>query len=115
MPPKFPGTARVPCRLGGVKIPSLRSPRIQLRHVSRSSGVGPQASSAEIFCGASGGGAAGKGCGEFASATGIGDESAEQAYLALRRWMQIRGYRLAGPKREIYLQNMLEIQFPLNS
>jgi DNA-binding transcriptional MerR regulator len=47
--------------------------------------------------------------------SGIGDESAEQAYLAVRRWMQIRGYRLAGPKREIYLQNMLEIQFPLNS
>jgi effector-binding domain-containing protein len=43
------------------------------------------------------------------------DESAEQAYLAVRRWMQIRGYRLAGPKREIYLQNMLEIQFPLDS
>jgi len=47
--------------------------------------------------------------------SGMGDESAEQAYLAVRRWMQIRGYRLAGPKREIYLQNMLEIQFPLSS
>jgi len=47
--------------------------------------------------------------------SGIGDESAEQAYVAVRRWMQIRGYRLAGPKREIYLQNMLEIQFPLAS
>ena len=47
--------------------------------------------------------------------SGIGDESAEQAYLAVRRWIQVRGYRLAGPKREIYLQNMLEIQFPLNS
>jgi len=47
--------------------------------------------------------------------SGIGDESAEQAYAAVRRWMQIRGYRLAGPKREIYLQNMLEIQFPLDS
>lgn len=46
--------------------------------------------------------------------SGIGDESAEQAYVAVRRWMQIRGYRLAGPKREIYLQNMLEIQFPLD-
>jgi effector-binding domain-containing protein len=45
--------------------------------------------------------------------SGIGDESAEQAYVAVRRWMQIRGYRLAGPKREIYLQNMLDIQFPL--
>ena len=47
--------------------------------------------------------------------SGITDESAEQAYIAVRRWMQIRGYWLAGPKREIYLQNMLEIQFPLAS
>lgn len=47
--------------------------------------------------------------------SGIGDESAERAYVAVRRWMRIRGYRLAGPKREIYLQNMLEIQFPLDS
>lgn len=47
--------------------------------------------------------------------SGNSDESAEQAYAAVRRWMQIRGYRLAGPKREIYLQNMLEIQFPLAS
>jgi len=47
--------------------------------------------------------------------SGIGDESAERAYIAVRRWMQIRGYRLAGPKREIYLHNMLEIQFPLTS
>jgi DNA-binding transcriptional MerR regulator len=46
--------------------------------------------------------------------SGTADESAEQAYLAVRRWMQIRGYRLAGPKREIYLPNMLEIQFPLD-
>lgn len=47
--------------------------------------------------------------------SGMGDESAEHAYLAVRRWMQSRGYRLAGAKREIYLQNMLEIQFPLAS
>ena len=47
--------------------------------------------------------------------SGIGDESGERAYGAVRRWMQIRGYRLAGPKREIYLQNMLEVQFPLVS
>ena len=45
--------------------------------------------------------------------SGTADESAEQAYVAIRKWMQLRGYRLAGPKREIYLQNMLEIQFPL--
>lgn len=45
--------------------------------------------------------------------SGIGDESANQAYSAVRRWMQVRGYRLAGAKREIYLQNLLEIQFPV--
>jgi len=45
----------------------------------------------------------------------ICDENAEQAYVAVRRWIQNRGYRLAGPKREIYLENMLEIQFPLAS
>jgi effector-binding domain-containing protein len=44
---------------------------------------------------------------------GLDDESAEQAYAAIRRWMNIRGYRLAGPKRELYLGQMLEIQFPL--
>ena len=45
----------------------------------------------------------------------ICDENAEQAFVAVRRWIENRGYRLAGPKREIYLQNMLEIQFPLAS
>lgn len=45
----------------------------------------------------------------------MGDESAEQAYAAVRGWMRLRGYRLGGPKREIYLQSMLEIQFPLAS
>lgn len=44
---------------------------------------------------------------------GLDDESAEQAYAAIRRWMNVRGYRLAGPKRELYLGQMLEIQFPL--
>jgi DNA-binding transcriptional MerR regulator len=38
---------------------------------------------------------------------------AEQAYAAIRRWMSVRGYRAAGPKRELYLGQMLEIQFPL--
>ena len=45
--------------------------------------------------------------------SGPDDESAEQAYRAIRRWMNVRGYRLAGPKRELYLGEMLEIQFPL--
>jgi DNA-binding transcriptional MerR regulator len=47
--------------------------------------------------------------------SGLDDDSAEQAYIAVRKWMNVRGYRLAGPKREIYLDQMLEIQFPLKS
>jgi len=43
------------------------------------------------------------------------DNSDEQAYLAIRRWMNVRGYQLVGPKREINLGEMLEIQFPLKS
>jgi DNA-binding transcriptional MerR regulator len=47
--------------------------------------------------------------------SGSDDDSAERAYDAIRRWMGIRGYRLSGPKREVYLRQMLEIQFPLKS
>jgi len=47
-----------------------------------------------------------------AAYSGLDDQSAEQAYDSLRRWMAVGGYRLAGPKREIYLDNLLEIQFP---
>jgi DNA-binding transcriptional MerR regulator len=43
------------------------------------------------------------------------DLSAERAYGAIRRWMSVRGYQLAGPKREIYVGRMLEIQFPFSS
>lgn len=43
----------------------------------------------------------------------LDDASAEHAYAAIRRWMSVRGYRLAGPKRELYLGQMLEVQFPL--
>jgi DNA-binding transcriptional MerR regulator len=46
---------------------------------------------------------------------GLDDESSEDAYDALRKWMNVRGYGLAGPKREIYLDQMLEIQFPMKS
>ena len=45
--------------------------------------------------------------------SGLDDDSAEQAYSAIRQWMKVRGYRVAGPKRELYLGAMLEIQFPL--
>jgi effector-binding domain-containing protein len=47
--------------------------------------------------------------------SGLDDDSAEQAYGATRKWMNVRSYRLAGPKREIYLDQMLEVQFPLKS
>jgi DNA-binding transcriptional MerR regulator len=43
------------------------------------------------------------------------DDSAEQGYVAIRRWMNAMGYQLAGAKREIYLDQMLEIQFPIKS
>ncbi len=43
------------------------------------------------------------------------DVGSERVYDAIRRWTTVRGYRLAGPKREIYLHGMLEIQFPLKS
>jgi len=45
--------------------------------------------------------------------SGLDDDSSERSYAAIRRWMNVRGYRLAGPKRELYLGQMLEIQFPL--
>lgn len=45
--------------------------------------------------------------------SGTEDADAESAYDAIRRWMHARSLRLAGPKREIYLGNLLEIQFPL--
>jgi effector-binding domain-containing protein len=47
--------------------------------------------------------------------SGLDDDSSEQSYNAIRKWMSVRGYQLAGPKREIYLDQMLEIQFPLKS
>jgi DNA-binding transcriptional MerR regulator len=41
--------------------------------------------------------------------------SSVRAYDAIRRWMEKRGYARAGPKREIYVDKLLEIQFPLTS
>jgi DNA-binding transcriptional MerR regulator len=43
------------------------------------------------------------------------DERSEETYRAIAKWMNVRGYRLAGPKREIYLDQMLAIEFPLSS
>ena len=45
--------------------------------------------------------------------SGLGDDESEQAYDSIRNWMQVRGYRLAGAKRELNLGPLLEIQFPL--
>ena len=51
------------------------------------------------------------GCGYIVR--GLDDESAEQAYAAIRRWMNVRGYRPAGAKRELNHGQMLEIRFPV--
>lgn len=42
------------------------------------------------------------------------DAAAEDAYCAINKWMSVRGLSLASPKRELYLGDMLEIQFPLS-
>jgi len=49
------------------------------------------------------------------AASGLDDDSSEHRYNAIRKWMNVRDYQLAGPKREIYLDQMLEIRFPLKS
>lgn len=41
------------------------------------------------------------------------DADAERTYRAIKTWMAARGFSLASPKREIYLDDVLEIQFPL--
>jgi DNA-binding transcriptional MerR regulator len=41
--------------------------------------------------------------------------AAEGAYDAIRAWMRVRPHKLAGPKRELYHDRTLEIQFPLVS
>jgi len=41
------------------------------------------------------------------------DSAAERAYEAISRWVRLHEYRLDGPKREIYIGPILEIQFPV--
>jgi DNA-binding transcriptional MerR regulator len=41
------------------------------------------------------------------------DEAAVRAYEAISRWVRLHDYRLDGPKREIYVGQILEIQFPV--
>lgn len=43
------------------------------------------------------------------------DDEAEETYVGLSRWIRARGYRLAGPRREIYRGQLLEIQYPLQA
>lgn len=45
----------------------------------------------------------------------LDDQAAVRTYEALSRWICDRGLRLAGPKREIYRGQILEIQFPIES
>ena len=41
------------------------------------------------------------------------DRDAERVYGAMERWIRLHDYQLAGPKREIYVGQILEIQFPV--
>jgi DNA-binding transcriptional MerR regulator len=41
------------------------------------------------------------------------DSAAERAYESVARWLSLHDYQLAGPKREIYVGKILEIQFPV--
>lgn len=41
------------------------------------------------------------------------DAAAESVYRALDRWLQARHHEVRGPKREIYHESTLEIQYPL--
>ncbi|HEX6773158.1 MAG TPA: MerR family transcriptional regulator [Acidobacteriaceae bacterium] len=41
------------------------------------------------------------------------DAAAESVYRALDRWLQTRHHEVRGPRREIYHQSTLEIQYPL--
>jgi len=43
----------------------------------------------------------------------LDESAAERAYEAISRWVRLHDYRLDGPKREIYLGQILEIQFPV--
>ena len=43
------------------------------------------------------------------------DAAAESTFVLLHHWMRAHDYNLAGPKRELYHQQVLEIQFPLDA
>lgn len=41
------------------------------------------------------------------------DRDAERVYDAMSRWLHLHRFQLAGPKREIYMGQILEVQFPV--
>ncbi|MET0658679.1 MAG: MerR family transcriptional regulator [Steroidobacteraceae bacterium] len=41
------------------------------------------------------------------------DQAAVRTYDAIDRWLHAHDFRLAGPKRELYVGRILEIQFPV--
>jgi len=43
------------------------------------------------------------------------DQDAIRVYGALDRWIHVHGFRLNGPKREIYVGQILEVQFPVRA
>jgi hypothetical protein len=43
------------------------------------------------------------------------DLAAARTYDAIDRWLHTHEYRLAGPKRELYVGPLLEIQFPVKA
>jgi DNA-binding transcriptional MerR regulator len=43
------------------------------------------------------------------------DHDAERVYDAVSRWIHMRDLQLCGPKREIYVGRILEVQFPIRS
>src|SRR5204862_6580317 len=71
-PPMFDGVTSVPCKLGGVNAPSLRSGRICSRHDSLSAGVAPNTLSIEQLSRPSGGRTVLNGCvGDARSVRGV--------------------------------------------
>jgi DNA-binding transcriptional MerR regulator len=43
------------------------------------------------------------------------DGDAIRVYGALDRWLHVHGFKLNGPKREIYVGQILEVQFPVSA
>src|SRR5580704_18871143 len=73
-PPEFPGICTVPCRLGGVKIPSLRNILNSCRILACSASVMYGLMSFSVNdCLANGGGLVGNGCVGQASSPGTSD------------------------------------------